>query len=227
VFDPQSFFAFPVNWVVLFIIPILFPLKVWCPDSRYTIAFKRLVIVLKGELSAISKPFTTGGNLLPGFSLFTIILLANFAGLLPYVFPGSGHLVFAFSFALPLWLGHVAYRWLMQPQIILAHLVPTGSPNLLMPFIVLIELVRSIIRPLTLSVRLVANIVAGHLLLTLLSLACTPEANVLILVTVLLALVGLSCLETAVATIQAYVFRVLSVLYIREVDSRLISVGGV
>jgi len=115
----------------------------------------------------------------------------------------------------------------MQPQIILAHLVPTGSPNLLMPFIVLIELVRSIIRPLTLSVRLVANIVAGHLLLTLLSLACTPEANVLILVTVLLALVVLSCLETAVATIQAYVFRVLSVLYIREVDSRLISVGGV
>jgi len=51
----------------------------------------------------------------------------------------------------------------------LAHLVPIGTPPILIPFIVLIELIRTIIRPLTLAVRLTANIIAGHLLLVLLS----------------------------------------------------------
>jgi F-type H+-transporting ATPase subunit a len=100
----------------------------------------------------------------------------------------------------------------------LAHLVPLGSPGALMPFMVLIELVSSFIRPLTLSVRLVANIVAGHLLLTLLRRG-RRRAGLLVLSTIILALFLLSCLERAVATIQAYVFTILSTLYVREVDS--------
>ena len=87
-----------------------------------------------------------------------------------------------------------------------------------MPFMVLIELVSSFIRPLTLSVRLVANIVAGHLLLTLLRRG-RRRAGLLVLSTIILALFLLSCLERAVATIQAYVFTILSTLYVREVDS--------
>ena len=100
----------------------------------------------------------------------------------------------------------------------LAHLVPLGSPGLLMPFIVLIEMVRSIIRPLTLSVRLVANIVAGHLLLTLLRNGAR-SVRLILLSLVMMALFTLRCLETAVATIQAYVFTILSTLYVSEVES--------
>jgi len=100
-----------------------------------------------------------------------------------------------------------------------AHLVPSGSPGGLIPFMVIIELVRSLIRPLTLSVRLVANIVAGHLLLTLLSSAATPHSGYMVYLIVLISLVLLRTLETAVATIQAYVFSVLSTLYLAEVDS--------
>merc|ERR1712108_93351 len=104
------------------------------------------------------------------------------------------------------------------PQHMLAHLVPLGSPGLLIPFIVLIEMVRSIIRPLTLSVRLVANIVAGHLLLTLLRNGAR-SVRLILLSLIMLALFALRCLETAVATIQAYVFTILSTLYVSEVES--------
>ena len=101
----------------------------------------------------------------------------------------------------------------------LAHLVPAGSPYGLMPLIVIIELLRSVIRPVRLSVRLVANIVAGHLLITLLRSAVSPEIRALAIILVIFGLFLLRCLETAVALIQAYVFSVLSTIYIREVNT--------
>ncbi len=106
----------------------------------------------------------------------------------------------------------------ITPINVLAHLVPNGTPYPLTPFIVLIEITRRLIRPLTLAVRLAANIVAGHLLLTLLR---SQASNPLLLVSLLVisALILLSILEAAVALIQAYVFRVLSSLYINEVNS--------
>lgn len=84
-----------------------------------------------------------------------------------------------------------------------------------MPFIVCIELMRTIIRPLTLSIRLIANIVAGHLLLTLLgNNFFSPWAFF-----VLGGMLCLMILESAVALIQSYVFSVLSTLYVAEVQS--------
>jgi F-type H+-transporting ATPase subunit a len=83
---------------------------------------------------------------------------------------------------------------------------------------VLIELVRRVIRPLTLSVRLAANIVAGHLLLTLLRVN-TPSISMSLIILVIGSLTILCLLETAVAVIQAYVFRVLRTLYLNEVNS--------
>jgi len=151
--------------------------------------------------------------------LFSAIIIINFLGLMPYIFPSSGHLPLAASLSLPLWLGHIAYSWAVQPTFILAHLVPAGSPYGLMPLIVIIELLRSVIRPIRLSVRLVANIVAGHLLITLLRSSVTPETSALVFITAIFGLSLLRCLETAVALIQAYVFRVLSTIYVREVNT--------
>lgn len=219
IFEPQSFFILPLNWAVLGLTPFLLPVGVWCRSSEAALSFKNLAFFVKTEFKAISQPFRARANLVPGVTLFTVIVITNFLGLLPYVSPISGHLPFAVTLALPLWLGHVLYSWASQPIRILAHLVPTGSPGALIPFIVVIELVRSIIRPLTLSVRLVANIVAGHLLLTLLSSARNSGTSILVCTLVVSCLIVLSCLETAVATIQAYVFSVLSTLYLGEVDS--------
>jgi F-type H+-transporting ATPase subunit a len=97
-----------------------------------------------------------------------------------------------------------------------AHLVPQGTPSVLIPFIVLIETISNVIRPGTLAVRLSANIIAGHLLLTL--LGNTGNSLSYIIVTILIfAQLLLLTLESAVAIIQAYVFTILRTLYSREI----------
>ena len=80
---------------------------------------------------------------------------------------------------------------------------------------VIIETVRNVIRPGTLSIRLAANIVAGHLLLTLLG-SQGPAVRGLIILGLMVSLVLLLCLELAVACIQAYVFTILRSLYLNE-----------
>lgn len=104
-----------------------------------------------------------------------------------------------------------------QTEFMLAHLIPIGTPLILQPFIVLIELIRNIIRPLTLRIRLIANIIAGHLLLTLLGILSNQGIGVLFIV--ILGIIIILLLELGVALIQAYVFTLLSGLYIREMDT--------
>ena len=99
----------------------------------------------------------------------------------------------------------------------LAHLVPTGTPGALMPIMVIIESVRNIIRPGTLSVRLGANMMAGHLLLTLLGSQGPTSASVVLLL-LIVALILLLILEVGVACIQSYVFTVLRSLYLNELS---------
>ena len=98
-----------------------------------------------------------------------------------------------------------------------AHLVPQGTPSVLIPFIVLIERVSNIIRPGTLAVRLAANIIAGHLLLTLLG-SVGPSLSSSILSILIFSQILLLILESAVAVIQSYVFAVLRTLYTREIN---------
>jgi F-type H+-transporting ATPase subunit a len=97
------------------------------------------------------------------------------------------------------------------------HLVPQGTPRVLMPFMVCIETIRNIIRPGTLAVRLTANIIAGHLLLTLIGNTGNNLSSLLISF-LLISQIALLLLEAAVAIIQSYVFAVLSTLYSREVN---------
>merc|ERR1712152_40206 len=87
--------------------------------------------------------------------------------------------------------------------------------SFLIPIIVVIETVRNIIRTITLSIRLAANMVAGHLLLTLLG-SQGPNIRIIIIRVLLLRLVLLLILEVAVACIQSYVFTILSSLYLNE-----------
>jgi F-type H+-transporting ATPase subunit a len=101
---------------------------------------------------------------------------------------------------------------------LIAHLVPTGTPRFLIPIIVLIETVRRLIRPATLAIRLAANIVAGHLLLTLLG-SQGPILALVPLIGLIIGLVLLLLLEVGVACIQSYVFTILNSLYLNELMS--------
>lgn len=139
-------------------------------------------------------------------------------GLLPYTFTPTTQLSVNLGLAVPLWLATVLIGMRNQPNLSLAHLLPEGTPLLLIPILIIIETISLIIRPIALGVRLTANLTAGHLLIQLIStgffvlLSLQPIAAVF---TGALLLI-LSILELAVAIIQAYVFVLLLSLYLQE-----------
>jgi len=98
----------------------------------------------------------------------------------------------------------------------MSHLTPQETPFPLIPFIVLIESISLFIRPLTLAIRLTANIIAGHLLLCLLGTAGTSIHRIIVFIIMISVQLALFILELSVTLIQAYIFATLSVLYSRE-----------
>ena len=148
--------------------------------------------------------------------IFLLILVNNFFGLLPYVFTSTRHISITLTMRRLVWISLILPSIFNTPRLFLAHLVPKGTPVVLVPFIVVIELLRNFMRPFTLGIRLAANIVAGHLLLVLTS---TPMyiLSFSALGVVLLGLFSLTILELAVSIIQRYVFIRLGSLYVREV----------
>lgn len=165
---------------------------------------------LRSEIRASISSLNKKGKINIITTLFFMILILNLIGLTPYVFTLTAHMLFTLSIALPLWLGFLLFRITKNRQNFLRHLVPLSTPLALSQFIVLIERVRQLIRPITLSVRLAANITAGHILIALCS------SNINILRAFRAALWILVLLETAVAFIQRYVFTVLLSMYINE-----------
>lgn len=216
-FDPSSFFGMPLNWISLGILLLILSPNFWAYKNKINIIFNSLLRKLFLEFKILTASRHAGRTII-FLSLFFLILYNNVLGLLPYIFTASRHLTLTLTLRLPIWLRFIAYGWFNNINHIFAHIVPQRTPTLLIPFIVLIERVRNVIRPLTLSVRLIANIVAGHLLITLLGNQTASSSN-LILVTLLLTQVALLTLEVAVAFIQSYVFAILSTLYSRETRS--------
>lgn len=149
--------------------------------------------------------------------IFLEIRLINFLGLFPFIFTPSSHLRFAFMLSIFLWLGSQLISWVLNRKMILAHLVPEGTPFLLIPFLVIIEIIRNLIRPLTLRIRLVANMSAGHLLLSLLGSGIRLD-KFWVIVLIIFILILFIILEIRVAFIQAYVFIRLTSLYVKEVE---------
>merc|ERR1739843_75719 len=177
--------------------------------------FLKITFFLDKELKAVFGEMVIQGTIFIFIRIFFFIVINNFIGLFPYVFTRRRHISFTLALALPLWLGSILMSIIYQYNNLLAHLVPVGTPRFLMPVMVVIETVSNIIRPLTLSIRLAANIVAGHLLLTLLG-SQGPTLGYLSLIGLILGLFLLLLLEVAVACIQSYVFTILRSLYLNE-----------
>ena len=221
-FDSRSIFSLPLNWASSLFILMVIPLSFRATISTFSKCIKNVKINVFREFTAVRRKISSPGIILPSLALFWFVALNNFRGLFPFTFTASAHLTYACALAIPLWIGHIILKNSIEPNATMRHLVPLGTPAILMPFIVLIELIRNIIRPLTLSVRLTANIIAGHLLISLIGHSAHPELNMSIL-GVILGLILLCVLESAVRLIQAYVFRMLSSLYFNEVNSPKIS----
>nr|YP_010240832.1 ATP synthase F0 subunit 6 [Calohilara tibetensis]QTG40240.1 ATP synthase F0 subunit 6 [Calohilara tibetensis] len=218
VFDPSSnIFNLSLNWMSTFLGLLLIPSTYWLMPSRHQIIWNNILITLHKEFKTLLG--TTGhvGSTFIFISLFSFIMFNNFMGLFPYIFTCTSHMTLTLALALPLWLSFMLFGWINHTQHMFAHLVPQGTPAILMPFMVCIETISNIIRPGTLAVRLAANMIAGHLLLTLLG-NTGPSLSIIMVNMLILAQIALLMLESAVAIIQSYVFAVLSTLYSSEVN---------
>lgn len=215
-FDPSTNWNTSINWTRIIIGILIIPPSFWITPSRNNILWNKILLTLHKEFLTLLGPKNKTLTLI-FISLFRLILFNNFLGLFPYIFTRTRHMVITLSLALPLWLTFMLFGWINNSIHIFAHLVPQGTPPVLIPFIVCIETIRNLIRPGTLAIRLSANIIAGHLLITLLGNTGTTISiylvNILIIIQILLL-----TLESAVAIIQSYVFAVLRTLYSREVD---------
>nr|YP_009441764.1 ATP synthase F0 subunit 6 [Dryops ernesti]AOY39309.1 ATP synthase F0 subunit 6 [Dryops ernesti] len=216
-FDPSTSFNTSLNWLSTFLGMLFLPMMFWFIPSRLQLIWMKITMTLHKEFKILLNIKKMKGSTLLFISLFSLIVFNNFLGLFPYIFTSTSHMVMTLSLALPLWISFMVYGWINNTVHMFAHLVPQGTPPVLMPFMVCIETISNVIRPGTLAIRLAANMIAGHLLLTLLgntgSSLTLITLNILIITQILLLV-----LESAVAIIQSYVFSVLSTLYSSEVN---------
>nr|YP_010430476.1 ATP synthase F0 subunit 6 [Nigidius sinicus]USR68900.1 ATP synthase F0 subunit 6 [Nigidius sinicus] len=215
-FDPSSSLYLPLNWLSILLGIMFIPYSFWLIPSRLSILWTTIMNTLHKEFKTLQGNKSWGSSFI-FTSLFSLILFNNFLGLFPYIFTSTSQLVLTLTLSLPLWLSFMLYGWFNNTIHMLSHLVPQGTPPVLMPFMVCIETISNIIRPGTLAVRLAANMIAGHLLLTLLG-NTGPSLSSSLLSILLITQILLLILESAVAIIQSYVFAILSTLYSSEVN---------
>lgn len=149
-------------------------------------------------------------------SLATMLVILNLVGMGPYIFRCTSHLVFSLRLGLPLWLALILSRWSKRTSGAIASLLPAGAPAGLNPFLVLIETVRILVRPLTLSVRLMANIRAGHIILGLVGNYIFRGNTIFVVMSLVIFQIFYTMFEFAICLIQAYIFCLLVVLYSNE-----------
>nr|AVT43664.1 ATP synthase F0 subunit 6 [Agathymus mariae lajitaensis] len=218
IFDPSTnLFNISFNWLSTFLGMMFIPYLFWLTPNRQIILWNFIMNKLHVEFKTLLGPNNFSGSTFIFISLFSFIFFNNFLGLFPYIFTSTSHLTISLSISISLWLSFMFYGWLNNSQHMFIHLIPQGTPTVLMPFMVLIETISNIIRPGTLAVRLTANMIAGHLLLTLLSSTNILLPNYIVMLMIFIQILLLT-LELAVAIIQSYVITVLSTLYSSETN---------
>lgn len=176
--------------------------------------FSNMLNIVKRELDYVIS-VSVSGNYLFITSIFLFVCFLNFVALFPFLFSITSHILVTLPLAYSLWVGIILFRWVKSFSSFLSHLIPVGTPVLLLRFIVIVELMSNFIRPLALTFRLTANIIAGHLLMSLIGgfLISLPFLPLLIGATIQSLLV---IIELGVSIIQAYVFSTLLLLYFSE-----------
>ena len=149
------------------------------------------------------------------FTLFMFILFSNVIGMVPYSFTVTSHIIVTLAFALVVFLGVTVLGFVTHGIKFLNFFVPHGVPKVLLPFIIVIEIISYLSRPMSLSVRLFANMMAGHTMLAVFGGFVVMLGVVAGWIPLLFssALMGL---EFLVAFLQAYVFAVLTCIYLND-----------
>jgi F-type H+-transporting ATPase subunit a len=153
------------------------------------------------------------------FTLFMFILIGNLLGLLPYSFTFTSHIIVTFAMAITVFIGVTILGLVKHKMHFFSFFVPPGVPLAMWPLLIPIEIISYLSRPISLSVRLFANMLAGHTLLKVIGGfvfglgAITFGVGGLLPLALISVLTGL---EVVIAFLQAYVFAILTCLYIND-----------
>ena len=155
------------------------------------------------------------------FTIFMFVLAANLIGLFPYFFTVTAHIIVTASLALTVMTIVVVYGLMRNGLGFFRLFVPSGLPVVLLPFVTFIEVLSFLSRPISLSIRLFANMLAGHITLKVFAGFVVTLGSVGILgaagaILPLIMTVALYALEFLVAFVQAYVFVILTSLYLND-----------
>jgi F-type H+-transporting ATPase subunit a len=153
------------------------------------------------------------------FLIFFFILISNLLGLIPFCFTTTSHLIMVSFIALTCNLAFVLIGFFKHGFSFLNYFIPSSAPKPLIPLITLIELVSYLLRTFSLSIRLFANMMAGHILLYILAsfVLRLASANLFFVALIpVLLMVAVFALELGICFIQAYVFLVLLSIYLSD-----------
>lgn len=155
------------------------------------------------------------------FSLFIFILVANFIGLVPYFYTITSQIMITFSLAMLVILTVIGYGFYKHGLNFLKLFVPSGVPVVILPLVTMIEVISFFSRPISLSLRLFANMLAGHITLKVFSGFIVSMVSLGVIgiggsILPLIMTVAITALEFLVAFLQAYVFTVLTCMYLND-----------
>nr|AQM37794.1 ATP synthase F0 subunit 6 [Unio tumidus]AQM37808.1 ATP synthase F0 subunit 6 [Unio tumidus]AQM37822.1 ATP synthase F0 subunit 6 [Unio tumidus] len=188
--------------------------KNWVGLSPFSVISTKLDMMLVGIVSD-SGGMRFGGLVLGSYGIFWVLLSCNFGGMVPAGFSISSQLSMGLGLSFVWWFWPVLSAFCFNWKEFLAHFLPLGTPLLLCPLMVLIESTSVLIRPITLAVRLVANITMGHLVMSLMGTGGVIGVGSLVFG-------GYVLFEFFVCGLQAYVFTLLVNLYSMDHPSHML-----
>ena len=213
IFDPCiTKFSLITRLLVILIMIFFFFNLIWVKENNFSM---RLTII-NGEVKQIFSSIKKGSfviNII--IAPFFMIIFINITGIVNYTYTLTSHPSRSLLLAALFFTPSIINTFFFNFKKSITHLTPEGSPTILIPLLVPIEIISLLIRPITLGLRLIANIIAGHIIISLIrtfNLNFVHNLrNIFFNPQVILML-----LETAVALIQAYVFTLLIILYLKE-----------
>lgn len=149
------------------------------------------------------------------FTLFMFVTLGNILGMVPYGFTYTSHIAVTGALALTVFIGVTIIGFARHGLHFLRMFFPHGAPILTAPILIPIELISYLSRPFSLSVRLFANMTVGHIMLKVLA-GFIVTVPLLLGIVPLAATIGITILEFGIAFLQAYVFTILSCIYLND-----------
>lgn len=217
--------------LIILIISMISSTSVSIKPSRWIIAFETWIASILGM---VKDQLGNDKNSLIYFplliSLFTFIFLSNILGMIPYSFTPTSHIIVTIGFSIAIMVGVTIIGLEKHKTEFFSLFVPSGTPIALVPLLTLIEFISYTARAFSLALRLSVNVTAGHSLFGVISMlsysamvgASSSLVAGLVVTLPLLILVPLYGLELVVAILQAYVFTLLTISYLRDV----IFIGG-